>query len=372
MWALLSEDENILQETVSSFFKEQAPVSDLRALRDAQDETGFRPELWRSMSEMGLGGVVVEEQYGGSQMGYVAAGQIAEAIGSNLSATPFFSTSVLAASVLAYGLPKQKQDYLPRLVSGERIIAFASEEGAKHNPKKIETLALPSGNGYKLNGNKTMVFDGHVADQFIVTAMTPQGLALFILPADTKGVTCKQMRMVDSRNAAKVIFEDVEVTGEQVIGSVASGAEIFQHVRSVARGILAAEMLGAASQVFELTAEYLRERKQFGRIIGSFQALQHRAAHLYCELENARSAVLAALRALDKKDSDADQYTAMAKAKLGTVSKRAALEAVQMHGGMGMTDELDIGLYLKRIRVLQEAFGDGDYYADQLARTKEY
>jgi len=287
-------------------------------------------------------------------------------MGRNLSASPFLSTSVLAVTALKHAGAEQAAKLLPEIVSGKILIALAVDEGGKHNPQDIQLTATPSGNGFKLNGKKSVVVDGHVADQIIVAARTEDGLTLFIVPADVSGLATERTIMVDSRNAARMVFDDVEVTGAQVLGEVDKGADILNTVLNAGRAVLAAEMLGASSQVFELTNEYLKERKQFGRIIGEFQALQHRMAHLYCEIELARTSVLAALSALDNNPKSAGPFVSMAKAKLGSVAKLAALESVQLHGGMGMTDELDIGLYLKRIRVAQELFGDSDFHITQI------
>lgn len=368
MGLLLTDDEKMLQESAEGFFADKAPVSQLRALRDDRDATGYSKELWAEMAEMGFTGVLIPEDHGGFDMGFMAAGLVAEQMGRNLSASPFLSTSVLAATALKYAGDELAAQLLPQLVSGKVTMALAVDEGGKHNPDGIEMTASPSGNGFKLNGKKTMVVDGHAADQIIVAAQTENGLTLFVVPADVTGLDTERTIMVDSRNAARMNFDDVEVTGEQVLGEVGKGAEILTAVLNAGRAVLAAEMLGASSQVFEVTNEFLKERKQFGKIIGEFQALQHRLAHLYCELELARTAVLAALTALDNNPKSAGPFVSMAKAKLGTVAKLAALEAVQLHGGMGMTDELDIGLYLKRIRVAQELLGDADFHMAQIAK----
>lgn len=362
MGLLLTDDEKMLQESAAGFFADKAPVTQIRALRDDRDATGYSKELWADMAEMGFTGVLVSEDYGGFDMGFMAAGLIAEQMGRNLSASPFLSTSVLAATALKHAGADMAAKILPKIVSGNLTVALAVDEGRKHNPATIEMTASPSGNGFKLNGKKTMVVDGHVADQVIVAAQAEDGLTLFLVPANANGLDTERTIMVDSRNAARMQFDDVEVTGEQVLGEVGAGADVLDTVLNAGRAVLAAEMLGASTQVFEATNAYLKERKQFGRIIGEFQALQHRLAHLYCETELARTAVYAALSALDNNPKSAGAFVSMAKAKLGSVAKLAALEAVQMHGGMGMTDELDIGLYLKRIRVAQELLGDADYH----------
>jgi len=368
MGLLLTDDEKMLQESAEGFFVDKAPVSKLRALRDERDANGYSKELWAEMAEMGFTGVLVPEEHGGFDMGFMAAGLIAEQMGRNLSSSPFLSTSVLASTALKHAGGEHAAKLLPELVRGDVTIALAVDEGRKHNPDDIQMMASPSGNGFKLNGKKAVVVDGHVADQIIVAAGTENGLTLFVVPANAAGLETERTIMVDSRNAARMVFEDVAVTGEQVLGEVGRGAEILTAALNAGRAVLAAEMLGASAQVFEATNEYLKERKQFGKIIGEFQALQHRLAHLYCELELARTAVLSALTALDENPKSAGPFVSMAKAKLGAVAKLAALEAVQLHGGMGMTDELDIGLYLKRIRVAQELLGDADFHVAQIIK----
>lgn len=373
MGLLLTDDEKMLQESAAGFFADKAPVSKLRALRDDRDATGYSKELWAEMAEMGFTGVLVPEalngvELGGFDMGFMAAGLIAEQMGRNLSATPFLSTSVLAVTALKAAGDEQAAKLLPEIVSGNMTIALAIDEGGKHNPDAIEMTASPSGNGFKLNGKKSMVVDGHVADKIFVAAQAENGLTLFVVPATASGLDTERTIMVDSRNAARMVFADVEVTGEHVLGEVGKGTEILNTVLNAGRAVLAAEMLGASSQVFEATNEYLKERKQFGKIIGEFQALQHRMAHVYCELELARTAVYASLTALDNNPKSASPFVSMAKAKLGSVAKLAALEAVQLHGGMGMTDELDIGLYLKRIRVTQELLGDASFHMAQITK----
>ncbi len=373
MALLLNEDEKMLQESAQGFFTEKAPVKQLRELRDTQDETGYSKPLWAEMAEMGFASVLVPEEYGGVDMGFMAAGLISEEMGRNLTASPFLSTAVLAAQALkSHANDEQKNTYFPQICSGETTFAVAVDETNKHNPSGISLMAAASGNGFKLHGKKTMVVDGHTADQLLVVAKTENGTTVFIVPKDAKGLEIERTIMADSRNAARITFDNVEVTGEQVLGLVGEGDDILDSVLNAGRAILAAEMLGASSQVAENTNSYLRERKQFGRIIGEFQALQHRASHLYCELELARSAVYAALTALDKSGDDVGNVVGMAKAKLGSVAKLAALEAVQLHGGMGMTDELDVGLYLKRIRVTQELLGDSDYHLENSAKGKGY
>ncbi len=379
MALVLNEDEQLLAESAEGFFADKSPVKAMRKLRDAQDETGFDRALWQEMAAMGFAGVLIGEEHGGVDMGFMAAGLIAENMGRNLTASPFLSTAVLAATALTQGgSAEARAAWLPKIASGETIMALALEEGVKHNPKATAMSAERSGNGFKLNGSKGMVLDGHVADQLIVAARTSgesgdiDGLTLFLVDPKAKGISQEKIALIDSRGASDIDFDDVEVTADAVIGEVGQGMDVLGAVLNAGRAILSAELLGASSEAFRTTTDYIRERKQFGVEIGSFQALQHRSAHLYSEIEIARSAVLAALTALDNKAEDAELIVAMTKAKLGSVAKLAGLEGVQMHGGVGMTDEYDIGLYLKRIRAAQELFGDAHYHMDAIATMKGY
>ncbi|MDA8708562.1 acyl-CoA dehydrogenase family protein [Hellea sp.] len=379
MGLVLNDDEVMLRDTAEGFFANKSPVTALRKLRDDRDETGFDRALWKEMADMGFAGVVIDEDHGGVDMGFMAAGLIAEQMGRNLSASPFLSTAILAATAIREGgTAEQKAAWLPKIAGGEAIISLALDEGPKHHPAGTSATAEKSGNGFKLNGSKAMVVDGHVADVLIVAARTSgeegdaEGISLFILDPKTKGVSTERTIMVDSRNAARIELDNVEVSGDALLGSLDDGMAVMGKVLNAGRAAVAAELLGAGSQAFESTVTYIKERKQFGTIIGEFQALQHRASHLYSEMEIARSAVMAALTALDDNDPKADIYCAMAKAKLGSVAKLASQEGVQMFGGVGMTDEYDIGLFMKRIRVLQELFGDAHYHMNQFALINKF
>ena len=374
MALILNEDEKLLSESADGFFGEKAPIAALRKLRDERSEDGIDRALWAEMAAMGFAGVMIPEEHGGVDMGHMAAGLIAMEMGKNLTASPFLSSAVLAATgIKTAGSDAQKSEWLPKIASGETIMALAVDEGIKHNPSRIEMSATRSGNGFKLNGEKSMVVDGHIADQLIVAAKTAEDkLTLFLVSPKANGLSTERTIMVDSRNAARMEFDDVEVTADAVLGEVDEGADVLDVILNAGRAMVSAEMLGAGAQAFKVTTDYLKERKQFGTEIGRFQALQHRASHLYCELEIARSAVLAALTALDAGRDDAPIVVAMAKAKLGSVTKLTALEGVQMFGGVGMTDEYDIGLFLKRIRVAQELFGDEHYQLDQVGQMRGY
>ncbi len=374
MALVLNEDEKMLQESAEGFFADKAPVKALRALRDNQDETGFDRTLWKDMADMGFAGVMIDEDHGGVDMGCMAAGLIAVEMGKNLTASPFISSAVLSATAISKaGNESQKALYLPKIAAGETLIAFAIDEGRKHAPSKIELTAERAGNGFKLNGSKAMVIDGHVADQLIVAAKTGEGkTTLFLVDPKASGLETERTIMVDSRNAARFEFDNVEVNADAVLGEIDEAESVIEAVLNVGRAVISAEMYGASAQAFKITTDYIRERKQFGTEIGRFQALQHRSSHLYTELELAKSAVLASLSALDTGDLKASDYVKMTKAKVGQVAKLAGVEGVQMHGGVGMTDEYDIGLYLKRIRVTQELFGDTHFHMEALAKAAGY
>lgn len=376
---VLTEEQEMLRESARGFLDEKAPVSALRKLRDERSDDGFDRGLWKEMAEMGWAGILIDEEHGGANFGFVGAGVIAEEMGRTLTASPFHSTSILAATALKkFGSEAQRQENLPAIAAGEALMALAVDEASKHAPVKTDLKAEKSGNGFKLSGSKTFVADGHVADKLIVAARSGgsagemDGLTLFLIDAKAKGVETERTVMVDSRNAARIDLNAVEATGDDVIGEVDGGYMALEGVLSAGRAGLAAEMSGAAQQAFQMTTDYLKERKQFGKVIGTFQALQHRAAHLYSELELVRSVVLKALQELDENFGMAGITCSLAKAKAGEVAKLASQEAVQMHGGIGMTDEYDIGFYMKRIRVAQEMFGDGAFHADRIAQMRGF
>jgi alkylation response protein AidB-like acyl-CoA dehydrogenase len=376
---ILDSETALVRDTALDFFAKRSPVAALRKLRDDHDALGFSLPLWRQMGELGWAGFLVPEQHGGSAFGCLGLGQVMEAAGRNLAASPLLSTALIGASALDLaGSERQKAAELPALAKGERLVALALEEGAHHAPYQIATRAARSGNGFRLDGEKRFVLDGHIADRLIVAARTSggagerRGITLFLVPGDAKGVQRTRTLMVDSRNAATIRFERVEVAAEAVLGVVDDGAAVLEPVLDRARAGLAAEMLGSAAEAFERTVQYLKERKQFGVPIGSFQALKHRAALLFCEIELTRSAVTAALAALDARANESSQLASLAKAKAGDAFFLASNEGVQMHGGIGMTDEHEIGFFLKRARVAQAAFGDSAFHRDRYAELMGY
>ncbi|MGH7779922.1 MAG: acyl-CoA dehydrogenase family protein [Candidatus Binataceae bacterium] len=379
MALVLTDEQTMLRDNTRGFLSKNAPVAHLRELRDSHDVTGFSRDVWKEMVKMGLAGILVPTEYGGLGLGYVEAGIVMEELGRTLTPSPFLSTAVVAASAIAHaGSDKQKRQHLAGIVGGELIATLAVDETAKHRPEKIALRATRSGNNFVLDGEKILVLDGHVADLLIVAARTSgapgerKGITLFLTDPTTNGVTAERTPTVDSHNAARIRFDHVSVGADAVLGEIDAGWKPLEGVLNAGRAAVAAELAGLADQAFALTLAYLKERKQFGKVIGQFQALQHRAAILYCDLELTRAAVLKALQTLDESFDTAGAIVSVAKAKAGATATLAVQEGVQMHGGIGMTDEFDIGLFMKRARVGQELFGDANFHADRLARMNRY
>ncbi len=373
----LNDDQAMLADTARPFMAEQAPVGHMRALRDAADPTGFSRDLWARFAEMGFTGMLVEEAHGGLGLGQVEAGIVLEEIGRNLTPSPFLSTSVGAVTALK-GAAALAERWLPGIVAGKVVAALAVDEGTHHRPLRTALKAERSGNGFRLTGDKRFVAHGHVADLLIVAARTAgapgeaDGITLFAVEKDAAGLAATPERLADASLASRLSFEGVQVDADAVIGEVDGGWAALSAVLAAVRTGAAAEMGGVSAAALAMTVDYLKSRKQFGVHIGSFQALQHRAAHLYAEMEVTRAAVLKAQQLLDVSDPHAERASLVAKAMAGMTTTLAVQEGVQMHGGIGMTDEYDIGLYMKRGRVLAEMFGDADAHADQLARLSGY
>jgi alkylation response protein AidB-like acyl-CoA dehydrogenase len=379
---VLSEEQELLQRTARDYVSAQAPLKRLRQLRDANDADGFSRKTWEEMAQLGWVGILLPEQYGGSALGYMDLMVVMEEIGRGLAPEPMLSTVLLGANALLLGGSEaQKQEHLPVVAAGKRILSVASQEPrSRYDLNHVETKAEKSGNGWKLSGEKIQVLDGHVADLLIVPARTsgatadPQGITLFALRADTPGITLTRQSRVDNRNVALVKLDSVAASPDAIVGHLDRGGELLQRVVDRATIGLSAEMLGSMLAAFDMTLEYLKTRVQFGVLIGTFQALKHRAAKMYVETELARSAVMNAHRVLDegRDDKAVARAAAIAKARCSDTFALVANEAVQMHGGIGMTDEHDVGFYLKRARAAEMTFGDGAFQRARLAAIDGY
>lgn len=374
----LNDEQDMLADSARGFLSGAAPVSHMRALRDGNDQAGYAPGLWKQFAEMGFTGILMDEADGGLGLGHVEAGILLEEIGRNLTPSPFLSSAVGAVTALKASSAAQREQYLPGILAGDSIAALAIDEGARHRPQNVALRAERSGNGFKLDGAKTFVPYAHVADLIVVAARTSgaandqEGVTLFAIQRDQAGLLIEPRRLADASFASHLTFAGAHVGGDAVIGDVDGGRTTLARMLAALRAGASAEMLGVANGATAMTLDYLRERKQFGQTIGSFQGLQHRAAHLYCELEVARAQILKAQQLLDEGSAEADRAATVAKGMVGFASLLAVQESMQMHGGIGMTDEYDVGFFMKRQRVLAELYGDTDFHADRLARLSGY
>ena len=379
MALILNEEQQSLKDIASEFLQSNAPVTHFREIRDTQNELGYDESLWMEMVNLGWSGILIPEEYGGFDFGMVGMGSILEEAGKTLTPSPLFSTGVLGASLLTLGgNDSQKQTYLPQIVDGTFTTALALEESIRHAPYSIDTQAKKNGDQFIISGCKNFVIDGHSSNLLIVAARTEgsvndeSGITLFLVNSDSQGVEITKTSMVDSRNAANIKFSDVTVSSDNILGEENNGASLLEVVLDRAQIAISAEMLGNASQAFNLTLEYLKERKQFGAVIGTFQALQHRAAEMYSELELTKSSVIAACNAVDENSNDLRRMASLAKFKSGETNHLITNEAVQMHGGVGVTDEYDVGLFMKRARVTEQIFGNSEYHIDRYATLSDY
>jgi alkylation response protein AidB-like acyl-CoA dehydrogenase len=361
--AVLSEEQSMLRDAAKSWVQEKSPVTAFRKMRDSGAELGYDAGAWNEMAEMGWAGVIIPEEYGGSNFGYLSLGLILEELGRTLTASPLLASGLAAASALILGGSEaQKQAWLPKIAEGTAVGALAVDEGAHHNPEKVATTF----SGGKISGKKSFVLEGMAADVLVVSAKGPEGIGLYLVKANARGVTRHRLALADSRGAANIDFDGAEA--EPLTG----GADLLEKVLDRARAGVAAEMLGSAVQAFETTLDYLKVRVQFGQVIGSFQALQHRAAKMFTDLELSRSAVEAALAAIDADSPDTPELVSLAKAKMGDTFHLVSNEMVQMHGGIGMTDAHDAGFYLKRARAAEAAFGNQAFHRDRYAKIQGY
>ncbi len=367
---VLTEDQEFIRKTAADFVEEKSPVSRFRELRDKQDATGFSRELWKEMADLGWAGIPYAEDVGGADMGFAELAVVLEELGRALAPEPFLSTVLLAGQALALsGNQALAKEWLTKICAGEAVLAVAYQEArSRYDLDAIETQAVKDGTGFKLSGEKVQVLDGHVADAILVSAKADGGVKLFLVPAGAAGLTITRQARLDDRNAALVALDGVSVGADAVVGD---GALLANVVDRATVG-LCAEMLGGMQQALDLSLEYLKTRKQFDVVIGSFQALKHRAADVFIEIELCKSAVMAAARAIDAGAPDTAKLVSVAKAKCSDAYVLATNEGVQFFGGVGMTDEYDIGFYMKRARAAELSFGDAAFHRDRWATLSGY
>lgn len=377
--AALNEEQTLIRDQAKSWVDEKYPVRKFREMRDSGVETGYAPEAFAAMVEMGWTGILVPENYGGSDLGCLTFGLILEELGRQLTASPLLASGLIGTSaILLGGNEAQKQAWLPKLVDGSAVLTLAVDEGPRHAPLQTALTAKATGDGFQLDGRKVGVLEGMAATAFVVAARSSrsagseEGISLFLVPANAKGVSRSRRVTADSRGYADVTFSGVKVGGDSLLGTLDAGFPLLDAVLDRGRAGLAAEMLGTAGQAFAMTLEYLQTRKQFGRVIGSFQALGHRAADMYSGMELARSCVEAALQAIDADADNIAELCSLAKAKMGDHLHLVSNELIQMHGGIGMTDEYDAGFYLKRARALETLYGNQAFHRERYARLLGY
>jgi alkylation response protein AidB-like acyl-CoA dehydrogenase len=374
MSLVLSEEQELIQQAAADFLKENSPVTHLREMRDSDDAVGFSKALWKEMAELGWTGILFGEDVGGAGLGMAELGVVLEECGRTLAPYPFLSTVVLGGGAVALGASEaQRNEILMGVCKGETFLALAFQEVGRFSPYAISAKAEKAGDGFRLSGEKVFVLDGHVADYLVVAARTSgdsgdrSGLTLFLVDPSSEGCTVTRTKMVDSRNAARVQLSGVTLSADAVLGEVDGGADILDAIFDRATAALSAEMVGLIGEVFERTIAYLKAREQFGVRIGSFQALKHRAAEMFCEMELSQAVVLDALRALDENRPYASRVVSAAKARCSDTASLVTCEGLQMHGGIGMTDEEEIGLFLKRAKATELTLGDAAYHRDRFA-----
>ena len=379
MKLVLTEEEQFLKDTAKNFAEERCPISHFRSLRDSNDSNLWDKDIWKEMTALGWPGILIPEEYGGSNFGITGISVILEECAKTLTPSPLFATGVLGAfSITNFGNDDQKQDYLPKISSGDLTTALAIDESSHHNPADTEMVAKKDGKKFVLNGKKTFVIDGASADLLIVLARTSgnkgesSGLTLFLIDSNNTGIERIKLDMADSRNYANINFNNVEVSAKNILGDEETGGETVENILDIGRIAIASEMLGNAEAAFETTLDYLKQRKQFGVLIGSFQALQHRAAEMFCELELTKSSVMAAMKAADEGSNELQRLSSLSKTMAGETLHLVSNEAVQMHGGIGVTDEYDIGFFLKRARVAEQIFGSSKFHTERYANISGF
>ncbi len=357
--AKLSEEQVMLRDMAQTWTRNESPVTAWRKVRDAETAIGYDPAVYGEMAEMGWTGIIIPEAQGGVDFGWMSLGLVVQEISHTLTASPLAISAIAASAIVAGGSEAQKAQWLPRIASGALVATLAVDEGARHNPLAPITTSVSNG---KITGSKAFVAEGDSAQLFVVAAAD----GLYLVDGSDAGVTRSHRAMVDFRSHAAIRFDGAAAD------KLATGGEtLLRDAIDRARIITAAEMLGMAIYAFDTTLAYLKQRAQFGQILATFQALQHRMAGLFGEIELTRSAVESALVALDG-GSDVHALALLAKTRANDTLHVMSREMIQLHGGIGMTDEYDAGFYLKRARPLEAAWGNSATLRDQFARLNGY
>jgi acyl-CoA dehydrogenase len=379
MKLVLNEEQQMLSDSAKDFAANRTPVNHFRSLRDNNDPLNWDKDVWREMVDLGWSGILIPQEFGGSDFGLAGISVIMQEVGKTLTPSPLFATAVMGASAInTFGTQEQKAEYLPKIAAGNITTAIAIDEESHHAPFNSMAQAELVGDEWVLNGKKKFVVDGASADILIILARTSgikgdkAGLTLFIVDASHTGVEIIKTDMADCRNYANIVLDNVKISKDALLGDQESGGEAIDKILDEGRIALSAEMLGNSEAAFEMTLNYLKERKQFGVLIGTFQALQHRAAEMFCEIELTKSAVMAAMQGADENNNDLQRMASLAKSIAGETLYLVSNESVQMHGGIGVTDEYDIGFYMKRARVAEVIFGGANFHQERYANLSNF
>lgn len=355
--AVLTEEQTMLRDMAREWADNESPVTAFRKMRDAAPVEFYDTAGWKAQAEMGWAGILVPETQGGAGMGYLSLGLVLEQLGRNLVATPLAATAAATSALILGGSEAQQTEWLPRIAAGDVVAALAVDDGPRFAPDKITTMV----EGGKLSGTKQFVAEGDSAQLFVVAAT--DGLYLV---SGNKGVTRSPRKLTDARSHAEIRFDGAPAE------KLAGGTDLITQVSDRAAAASCAEMLGMAEAAFAQTNDYLKTRVQFGQVLASFQALQHRMAKMFTELELMRSVVEGALEAIDSGRANVSQEVSLAKATSNETLHLVSREMIQLHGGIGMTDEHDAGFYLKRARVLEAMWGNAAWHRDRFARLGGY
>ena len=380
MELILNDEQKMLDQSARDFIKKASPVTRMRELRDDTESLGYDKKVFKQMSKLDWTAILFPEDQGGMGMGMADMVVVMEAIGIGLVPEPLLPSVILSGQLLALsGNETLMNEWIDPVIEAEKVLAPAyQEKQGRFDITRVETTAEKTAEGYTLNGEKTQVQGGWGADAVIVSARTSgqsgdlDGLTLFLIPNDAAGLTFTRQYRIDSRNAAQIKLENVKIPESSILGAVDKGGELLNKATEIATIALCGEMLGGMAAAFDRTLAYLKEREQFDVVIGTFQALKHRAAKMFMEVELARSAVMAAARAFDENNTDTTALISVAKARCSDAYILIANEAVQMFAGIGMTDEEDVGLYMKHARVTEMTFGDAAFHRDRFASIKGY
>jgi alkylation response protein AidB-like acyl-CoA dehydrogenase len=371
-----SAEQDMLRQIARDFLAENCPMALVRQLMD--DERGYNPELWKAMADLGWLGLAFPEAYGGQGLGFVDLTVILEEMGAVLLPSPFFASVLLAGqTILLGGSEAQKHDYLPKIADGSLLATLAlTEPSGRFDAQGVaDVKASPTAEGFSLSGTKLFVPDAHVADVLVVAARTKEsgdksyGISLFLVDRNAPGVSVTLLKTMDqTRKQCEVVFENVTVGRDRLLGMLDMGWPVLQKVLNIATAALCAEMVGGAQRVLDISVAYAKERVQFGRPIGSFQAIKHKCAEMMLQVESAKSAAYYAAWAVDEDVSETPLAVSMAKAYCSDAYRYTAGEGIQVHGGIGFTWEHDMHLYFKRAKYSEFTFGDATHHRELVAQ----